>query len=173
MALLTRPTSLLPLLDNEEIQFVFVGGKGGVGKTTSSSAIAVQFAKRRPKDRILLISTDPAHNLSDAFCQQFSGNPEQVRGVDNLWACEVDPATAIEKDVADIKEAAAGGATSDGGNEMVGPTFPPLSTSSVCVLLPVWVSMFHKVCPTVQSPQCNDSIARLETKIDCIGLAAP
>ena len=112
------PSSLLPLLDDEEIQFVFVGGKGGVGKTTSSSVIAVQFAKRRPKDRILLISTDPAHNLSDAFCQQFSGTPEQVHGLDNLWACEVDPKTAVERDVADIKRAAS--ADDEGGStEMV------------------------------------------------------
>ncbi|MEM9339326.1 MAG: ArsA family ATPase [Bacteroidota bacterium] len=45
-------------------QLVFVGGKGGVGKSSTASAIAFHLSKRHPT---LLISTDPAHSLSDSL----------------------------------------------------------------------------------------------------------
>ena len=86
----------------QELQnkIVFVGGKGGVGKSTSAAALACQSAENG--SRTLLVSTDPAHNLGDIFNQKIGGKIIDVST--NLAALEIDPEIETNKYMKGVKE---------------------------------------------------------------------
>ena len=97
---------------------VITSGKGGVGKTTSSSAIATLFAKYGKK-RTLLVSTDPAHSLGDAFRMDFSGTPTSPMA--NLDVMEIDPSESMKtalSDWAGLAEDMAGGGGAGSDKDM-------------------------------------------------------
>jgi CO dehydrogenase nickel-insertion accessory protein CooC1 len=54
-------------------------GKGGVGKTTISSATAVRAA--REGKRVLILSTDIAHSLADALGKELSDTPLEIEKI--------------------------------------------------------------------------------------------
>ena len=74
-------------------QYVLYGGKGGVGKTTCAAATALGFA--REGDSTLVVSTDPAHSLSDVFDVEIKSEPTRVLDGTELWAVEIDPAERV------------------------------------------------------------------------------
>ncbi|MDX1678806.1 ArsA-related P-loop ATPase, partial [Arsukibacterium sp.] len=68
-------------------RLLLIGGKGGVGKTTCSAALALLASQRGNK--VLLVSTDPAHSLSDAFDRVIGDNTTRLSP--NLDGLELDP----------------------------------------------------------------------------------
>ena len=70
-------------------KFLFFSGKGGVGKSTMSCATAVWLAKRGYKT--IIVTTDPAPNLSDIFGQNIGHKIARINGVENLTAVEINP----------------------------------------------------------------------------------
>ncbi|MCG3218522.1 MAG: ArsA family ATPase [Candidatus Heimdallarchaeota archaeon] len=89
--------SLQSIIDDHQKKALWVGGKGGVGKTSTASALALALAESGRNT--LLISTDPAHSISDSLGQDVSGGDiVKVEGIEgNLSALEIDPAKAIEE----------------------------------------------------------------------------
>jgi arsenite-transporting ATPase len=74
-------------------RLLLFGGKGGVGKTTTSTATAVGLADAGL--RVLLVSSDPAHSTSDSLGVKLSSKPTEVEGVEGLWGLELDPEARI------------------------------------------------------------------------------
>ncbi len=84
----------------ESMRIILFTGKGGVGKTTVASATALKTAKLGYKT--LVISTDPAHSLSDAFQKEL--NPYPTKVTENLYAMEVNVEYELERHWNVIKE---------------------------------------------------------------------
>jgi arsenite-transporting ATPase len=76
-------------------QFLFFSGKGGVGKTSMACTQAVRFADEGR--RTLIVTTDPASNLSDTFEQVIGHQVTPIAGVPNLWAMEIDSDRATQE----------------------------------------------------------------------------
>ncbi len=84
-------------LGNSDLKLIILGGKGGVGKTSCAVATALALSENF---KTLLISTDPAHSVSDCLGQQIGYKVVQIDGVFNLAAIEViaDEALSVFKE---------------------------------------------------------------------------
>ncbi|CAM0944198.1 unnamed protein product [Alopecurus aequalis] len=78
-------------------RYYMLGGKGGVGKTSCAASLAVRFANSGHPT--LVVSTDPAHSLSDSFAQDLTGGAlAPVEGTDSpLFALEINPEKSREE----------------------------------------------------------------------------
>lgn len=73
-------------------KYLFYTGKGGVGKTSTACATAVNLADNGKK--VLLVSTDPASNLQDVFKTELNGTGVKIKEVPNLTVANLDPLQA-------------------------------------------------------------------------------
>jgi arsenite/tail-anchored protein-transporting ATPase len=73
--------------DFSGIKLIMLAGKGGVGKTTCSAALAFQFA--RLGEKTLLVSSDPTPSLSDIFEMDVGPVEKKIQGVPNLFGLEI------------------------------------------------------------------------------------
>jgi arsenite-transporting ATPase len=83
-------------LGDESLKLLLFGGKGGVGKTTAAAATALYWASQEPGRKILVVSTDPAHSLSDSFDQPIGDEIRPIAEVPNLFALEMDAGRRLE-----------------------------------------------------------------------------
>ena len=89
-----RPSALL------SSRYLFFGGKGGVGKTTSATATAFYLLDRsKSNETILLFSTDPAHSLADSVAQSIGDKPTEIakHSRAKLICYEMDASAALER----------------------------------------------------------------------------
>ncbi|MBU0916109.1 arsenical pump-driving ATPase [Aquabacterium parvum] len=75
-------------------RYLFFTGKGGVGKTSLSTATAIQLADAG--SRVLLVSTDAASNLDEMLGVPLSNAATPVPGVPGLSVLNIDPNVAAE-----------------------------------------------------------------------------
>ncbi|XWS66177.1 hypothetical protein CRYUN_Cryun05aG0177600 [Craigia yunnanensis] len=85
------------MVSGTQRKYYMLGGKGGVGKTSCAASLAVKFANNG--HHTLVVSTDPAHSLSDSFAQDLTGGTlVPVEGPDcPLFALEINPEKAREE----------------------------------------------------------------------------
>ncbi|RII33495.1 arsenical pump-driving ATPase [Clostridium chromiireducens] len=73
-------------------KYLFFTGKGGVGKTSTACALALNLADEGKK--IMLVSTDPASNLQDVFNTELNNKGIQIKEVPNLTVANFEPEAA-------------------------------------------------------------------------------
>jgi arsenite-transporting ATPase len=76
-------------------------GKGGVGKTTVAAATALRCADEGL--RTIVLSTDPAHSLADAFDVHLDSQPRRIDGHVDLWGQQLDATERLEETWGDVQ----------------------------------------------------------------------
>jgi len=98
-----EPVEALEEIDEETLptgvdaaEYVLYGGKGGVGKTTMAAATALASAAGGTKT--LVVSTDPAHSLSDTLECDIPEEPARIHDELPLYGAEIDPEAALQSE---------------------------------------------------------------------------
>jgi arsenite-transporting ATPase len=81
--------------DFSNSKLIMVGGKGGVGKTTCSAALAFHLA--RSGEKTLLISSDPTPSLADIFEAEIGSKERRIKGVENLYGLEISSEIILQR----------------------------------------------------------------------------
>jgi arsenite/tail-anchored protein-transporting ATPase len=81
------------------VRLIIYTGKGGTGKTVNSCSTAIKLAHLNYKT--LIISSDPAHTLKDAFMASVVGN-KPVKVLDGLYALQIDPVLELAENYGSI-----------------------------------------------------------------------
>jgi len=84
-------------MELEGRRLLFVGGKGGCGKTTCACAIGLRLARERPDMRTLVVSTDPAHSVGDSFDCRVGNAVTSVDGRPNLHLLEINASAESQR----------------------------------------------------------------------------
>jgi len=82
-------------IGDREIKLLMVGGKGGVGKTTCASSIALKFASEGR--RVLLISSDPTPSLSDIFEINIGDRETKILDALDLYGLEISSEIVLKR----------------------------------------------------------------------------
>jgi len=107
------------LVTTDTPEYVLYGGKGGVGKTTCSAATALASAATGTPT--LVVSTDPAHSLSDTLQAEIPPTPSRIREDVPLYAAEIDPDEAVSEGMLGGEAAGGDAGPSAGGAPGPGP----------------------------------------------------
>ncbi len=86
---------MTPALTFKGQRLIMIGGKGGVGKTTTAAAIALRFAAEGHK--VLILSSDPAPSLSDIFETPLKDTPTPLPGIPGLSGMEISSQEVLKR----------------------------------------------------------------------------
>lgn len=80
----------------DRIRLAMFSGKGGVGKSTVACGYGRRWARQFPNERILLLSTDPAHSLGDVLQVSVDNTPQTLDDLPNLQVRALDARALLE-----------------------------------------------------------------------------
>jgi len=85
----------LATLDGQSQRVIMFGGKGGVGKTTTSATTALHYALAGQKT--LIVSSDLSPSLSDIFETEIGPQERRIPGVSGLYGLEINPDEVMKR----------------------------------------------------------------------------
>jgi arsenite-transporting ATPase len=147
------------LSDASHVRLLLFGGKGGVGKTTCATAAALRLSQSYPKASFLLVSTDPAHSLTDSI-----GGSSLRRNVKTL---ELDAqaclATFKEKYNENLREIASRGTFLDDEDirEFLDLSLPGLDELMAFLEISRWVEEWSYDCIVVDTAPTGHTLRLL------------